>query len=365
MGFQFRCKQEVLIHALSRVVRAIPTKSSLEVLRGIRIEYKQGILSLRATDMEIHILTNIEQIEGEGQGSAIVPNNLFYDLVKKLSGDIQFVYDDKQASIFCRSGSFHIPVFSNTEFPELPSMNDISGYDIDLSVLTEGIRKTIFPTSPNDHRPFVAGILFLMSNGQLTMAGTDNNRMCIFSIPFPDIPGDIKVILSASHLRELLNCPGEEAQIYLGTRQSLFNVSGVSIYGRLLEGQYPDHTRLLPSIEPPLSITVNRNQFLEVLSRISIFSIMIAMDISRDKLKIKSIAEKGSAKEEVEILDGSGDDRFVIGFNAKHIVEFLNVMDTDKISIDLFGERKQALFYAKDLPGYKYILMPMILKERV
>ena len=80
---KFTCNQQTLAKALNTVSKAVSSRTTIPILKGIMIKAsEEGKLILTASDLEISIKKEIEA-NVEEQGSFVVMAKLFYDFLCK------------------------------------------------------------------------------------------------------------------------------------------------------------------------------------------------------------------------------------------------------------------------------------------
>ena len=133
---KFICNQQTLSRALNTVSKAVSTRTTLPILRGIMIEAKDGSLVLSASDLEISIKKTINADVLE-EGAAVVPSRLFGDIIRKLpSEDITIEDEENNVLIKTMSSQFNVITMAIDEFPSINENNDSEAViSIDPSML--------------------------------------------------------------------------------------------------------------------------------------------------------------------------------------------------------------------------------------
>ena len=81
---KFTCEQQQLSKALNTVSKAITTRTTIPILKGILIKVTdEGKMILSASDLDLSIEKTINA-DVEEAGAVVVPARLFSDIIKKL-----------------------------------------------------------------------------------------------------------------------------------------------------------------------------------------------------------------------------------------------------------------------------------------
>ena len=73
---KFSCDQQKLSKALNIVSRAVTSRTTMPVLKGILLEVREGKLTMSASDLDISIQNTID-VDSPEDGSVIVMAKLF------------------------------------------------------------------------------------------------------------------------------------------------------------------------------------------------------------------------------------------------------------------------------------------------
>ena len=130
---------------------------------------------------------------------------------------------------------------------------------------------------------------------------------------------------------------------------------------RLIEGKYPNYKQLIPQSSKKI-VQISKEQFLSSLKRVSLVSNQkskgIALNIEKHNIEISSNnPDLGDAKEDLE-TSYQGDD-LKVGFNAKYLIDVLNNLNDDIVSLELNDHTSPALLRSTKDDSYLCVVMPM------
>ena len=123
----------------------------------------------------------------------------------------------------------------------------------------------------------------------------------------------------------------------------------------------PNYRQVIPT-DNPLKAQANREDLTRALKRVALLadekSKMVRFEIQKGTLTlISDNTDLGAAVEEVAIeYDG---DEVSIGLNAKYVLDILNIMDVEMVTLNLKDQNHSCLFTSVSDDQYKSIVMPM------
>lgn len=360
--------QEALSSTLGTVSKAVSTKNTIPVLSGIYLCARAGVLTLRATDMELAIESSVPcQIHQDGD--IVLPARYLTDLVRRIPyGEIELGVDQRNYTATVRWGKsqYVIHGFPADQFPSVPDTEGASTFTASQVLLKDLLRQTTFAAGHDESKPWLTGVLFKLRENRLNGTATDGVRIA-FAETDADNPGghSFSIIIPSRSLNELTRLLSSEAadnaRIAVTSNQVFFDLGKVRVISRLLEGQYPDVMRLVPQ-SYPTEITVNRAEFMEAIERAALIAKDGAVKIGLNDTKVtitSNTPEVGQVYEEVPAgtLVGQALD---IGFNSKFLVEYLKVMEEAEFRFQCSGSRNPARLQPVGDSTLIYVVLPLI-----
>lgn len=358
--------QETFSDALGTVTRAVSLKNTIPVLSGVHLHATAEGLLLRATDLELAIEERVEAnvlVPGE----VILPARYLADLVRRIPfGDIDLELAADQPVASLRWGKSHYTIhgFPAADFPDIPA-SEGSSFTVLPSALRDLIRRTAFAASSDDARPFLKGVLLTLQGAELSAVATDSVRIAHARI-LADNPENLSLQTlvpgrSLQELSRLLGTAGDApVRIAAQGNQVFFDLGAVRVISRLLEGQYPDVLRLIPT-HYPTRVRLEKDVFLEAIDRAQVLSRdgSIRLAVGPETLTITAVApEVGQVYEEIGlVLEG---DPLEIGFNARYLAEGLRVLEDREFWLEFSGSRNPARIRPAEEDGYVYVVLPLV-----
>ncbi len=369
----FSIKKERLMQSVNDCLRAVASKTPQAILTTIKFEVSLQGLKCTGSDSDISIESFIpaeeagdEIIEVFNTGSICLNARLFAEIIRKLPTDMVEINVKSNFQTVIKSGKseFKINGLDADEYPKLPTI-DHDPYVLQAKTLKEIVRQTGYAVSSAETRPILTGINWKVENNTLICAATDSHRLSKKIIPF-ESSEDINIIIpgkSLDELSKLLSDEEEQVEISFTPSQILFKMKNILLYSRLLEGNYPDINRLIPTEEKTV-MKINTKDFLRAVDRASI----LAKDDKSHTVKIVSngglieisskTSEVGNLLEEVQVCDFSGEE-VTISFNARYMIEALRTIDRENVVINFTGIMRPFVLTGEDDTSMIQLILPV------
>ena len=373
--------QENLKQQLDYLQKVIPNKPQLPILSSIFLKTQDSRLVLAATDLYLGIRSSLV-VEVKEKGSLVVDGDTFRSIINSLPpGKISLELVDSVLNISQEKTKIKLSCQAADEYPKFPKVvgKSFSLKTIDLEKIHNLV---VFASSNDQTRPVLTSLLMSFSNKGLKVIGTDGFRLASIVFNKLSFPFNRDLLVPAKALSELLRIAkqgeAEEVEIIVADelKQLLFKVGQVDFFVRLIEGDFPPYQKIIPPTFK-ISIDIESADFLSQLKRAQIFA-RETSNIVRLAFKhndegsfiiIKAISPSygeyvGEAPVEIK-SDLSKEEiaEMQIAFNALYLIDFINAVNAEKISIALNESLKPARFMGKGNNDYFYISMPFRVNE--
>ena len=350
----FKIKRTVLLNALSKVSKAVSLKSPLPVLTGIKFDLQDDQLVLTGSDSDITIQTNIkEDIEIIEKGAVVLSSRYILEIIRKMDSEIVHIYivDGTLTRIEGSGSKFDLNGTSYIDYPRIDLNKSGVHLEMKSSSLKEAIEQTSFATSEKETRPVLTGVNFKAKNRILECIATDSYRLAKCILP---IESDVtfNIIIPKKSLIEISRIieKDEIIDLYVSDRKVLFVLDIAIIQTRLIDGSYPDTSRLIPN-EFDYSMSVDSVSLLNSIDRASLLSNeqsnIIKLTMDEDNVIISSFSQEiGSVEENLSKAFYKGKPLH-ISFSAKYLNDAIKSIGSEKVKVLFTGEMRP--FIIKDL----------------
>lgn len=374
---KFRCERDDLLGAVQFASRAISTRATLPVLAGLRIEALEGgRVRVAATDLELTMETAFMAAVDE-PGKTIVPGRLFGEVTRSLAaGQVSVAGTEGEVEIGSGRGQFRVKALAPDDYPSLPIEDEATSdaaieTTLDAETLAGALSQVVRSASTDESRQVLTGVLWELSQSEVTLAATDSYRLGVRSMPIEGGPEEPRqVVLPARALGELARALGGGAtSVKALVKENLvsFTISGGSepgldnalIGSRFIEGEFPKYRQLLPEGYPN-ALTVEKDALLDVTKRVG----LLAQNNLPLKLRLGAELEISAHTPDVgegqEVLDATFDgEALVIAFNPQFLYDGVSAVRGDEVIVQVGDGLKPAIIQAKDDSTFTYLLMPV------
>lgn len=371
---KFVIKRDRLVQAVNEVTRAISSRTTIPILTGIKITVNDEGVTLTGSDSDISIeafiplIDNDEVIvEVESFGGIVLQARYFGDIVRRLPDEnVQLeVGSNYQTNIRSGQASFTLNGLDPLEYPKLPEVTDGKQIVLPINVLKNIIRQTVFAVSAIEVRPVLTGVNWIIKNDLLTSVATDSHRLALREIPLEaDAPDEYNIVIpgkSLSELSKILDDNSDSIELVIASNQILFKLKDLLFYSRLLEGSYPDTSRLIPT-DIKSELVINSKSFLQAIDRASLLArenrnnVIKLATLENGQVEVSSNSpEIGNVSERVFSQQFSGEE-LKISFNGKYMMDALRAFEGDDIVISFAGTMRPFVLRPKDAANPNEIL---------
>lgn len=367
---RFTCEKNMLVTGLNIAGRTVAQKSSLSVIEGILCKAGQG-LSLTGYNMETAITYEIDA-DVSDMGQCILPAKLFGDIIRRLpEGPVTVVVDENyKVSIRAGYASFTISAESAEDYPELPDVGDGREIYIPQNKLKELISGTIFAVSENQGRPIHTGVKFEVTNDAITAVAVDGFRLARRTFhPEEGTGRELNFVVPAAGLKEvekILTDVDDNAAFTLGTKHILFQVGKATLVCRLLEGEFLDWRRVVPS-NCPIKMVANVGDLASSVERVGLivsekYKSPVRCMFGNQELLMRTSTTIGAAEDRCS-LAGDGQE-LEIGFNVRYLAEALRVIPSEEVTLELTnGLSPIVLTPVDEKEDFAYMVLPVRIKN--
>ena len=367
---RFTCEKSMLVQGLNIAGRTVAQKSSLSVIEGILCKAGHGI-SLTGYNMETAITYDIEADVAD-PGQCILPAKLFGDIIRRLpEGPVTVVVsDDYKVSIRAGYASFTISAESAEDYPELPDVNSGRPIQIPQTKLKELISGTIFAVSENQGRPIHTGVKFEVTDNSITAIAVDGFRLARRTYhPEESTARELNFVVPATGLKEvekIVSDVEDMASFTLGTKHILFQIGNATLVCRLLEGDFLDWRRVVPT-NCPVKLVAHVSDLASSVDRVGLivsekYKSPVRCVFSHNELLMRTNTTIGAAEDKCS-LAGDGKE-LEIGFNVRYLADALKVIPSEEVTLELTnGLSPIVLTPVDDKTDFAYMILPVRIKN--
>ncbi|MFP3916583.1 DNA polymerase III subunit beta [Lysinibacillus telephonicus] len=374
---KFDIMRDRLLDGLNDVMKAVSSKTTIPILTGIKIDVTNEGVTLTGSDADITIQTFIPVEENGDQlinisetGSIVLQARMFNEIVRKLpTNDVEIeVSNGLQTHIRSGKSEFHLIGSDASEYPLLPEVSTDRQFSIPADLLKSIIRETVFAVATSESRPVLTGVNWQIQGNELICIATDSHRLARRKTNLEHLPTDVSsVVIPGKSLNELNKILGESTdavEIVITNQQVLFKTENVLFFSRLLEGNYPETSRLIPE-EFKTDITINGKSLLQAIDRASLLAREDRNNVVRfetlegNVIEISSNSpEIGKVEEQIQVESLEGE-HLKISFSAKYMMEALKAIDGQDVVIQFTGAMRPFILRSVHDDAILQLILPV------
>lgn len=357
-------KQE-LQQAISVAAKGAATHSTLPVLTGIKLTAAEGFVTFEATNLDLSIRTTSAALVDE-EGEAVLPAKTIGDIVKSLPDAAIHVETDGEGSVRvnCDAAAFSVKALPAEDFPGFPDIDPEDSLTLPFDTFSRMVKAVARVVSKDMTRAILTAVLIEAGEGIVRMVATDSYRITLAEEDYEGRVEDFKVAIDGGFLSGIAALPVLDSVIDLGVaeNQVIITYGTTTFINRRIEGNYPPYAQLFtPTCET--SASFDTQALLDATRRCAIMSAKsspLRVDINADTHSAQltcATPDMGSASELVQCTVEGPD--VLIGFNQRNFQEGLQLIPTDKVTLELNGALRPGVLRAADPSRFLYLIMPL------
>ena len=371
---KFSIDRSALLIALQHVHSVVERRNTIPILSNVLIEAKEDGVYLTSTDMDITVIEKVDLGKSEVTqlGTTTTSAQMLYDIVRKLPDNIKVEFlseKNDRLGIKASSSSFALNCLPSEDFPSIAQEDFKHSFNIDALDLVRLIDKSSFAMSLEETRYYLNGIYLHAIKednvDKMRTVATDGHRLSRVDINLPQgaegIPGVIIPRKTILEIRKILEDHTGNVSLSISETKIKLSFNNVVLTSKLLDGTFPDYSRVIPEHNDKL-VTISNQSISEAVDRVSTVSTdktrAIKININKGSVVISATnPDKGSASEHLDVVYNG--DEVEIGFNSKYVLDVARQIKGNEILIKLSDSVSPTLVYDKDDKEVLFVLMPM------
>lgn len=349
----FTIDREVLLENLNVISRGLPAKSPMPILTGIKLDVTTTDLYMTSSNTNISVETFVtdSSLAIEKPGKTVVPGRFFIDIIRKINSKkvSLCLVDDKVLVIKADRGEYKLHIMDPLDYPNIDFVSLENPLVLPAERVKTLIKQTSFATATSEKKPILTGVHLKLEGTKLTAVATDSFRLSQTIMDVEEYK-PFKITVPNKSLDELskaIDNYNENVTLYFSVNKLLVKFKNVLFQTRLLDGNYPDTSRLIPA-SYPIILKFNKDELLEAVERVSLLSprdkmssseiaySIIKLTVSKDHSVVISTTNSaiGDAHEELLPTDTQISGPLTIGFSSRYLVEALRSFESTEVALN-------------------------------
>ncbi len=371
---KFIVNSTALLKELQKLNGVISSSNTLPILDNFLFNINKGKMSIIASDLETTMMCSII-VESDKDGKITIPARILIDTLKTFSNQpLTFIVNTTTFAVEMSSelGNYKLAGQNADEFPKMPTLQSSSSTTINGDVLSNAINKTLFASGNDELRPVMSGVYCELSAEKTTFVATDAHKLVRHTRKDIKSEKTASFILPKKPLTIIKNNIIDDNIISIDYNETnaLFSFENITIICRLIDGKYPNYEAVIPK-ENPNKLTIETADFLSSIKRVSIYANktthQIRLKVAGSELQITSEDLDFANKAEERLSCKYEGDDMEIGFNSKFVIDMLNNIGADQISIEMSAPNRAGIILPldglKDGEDTLMLVMPVMLNS--
>jgi len=345
------------------------SRAQLPILNNICLIAKNNSLKIMATNLETSFYASLG-VSVKKDGSIALPSRTFSELVSNINGEnIDLTADAENLIINADGFNGKVLGVNTLDFPLVPEKVSDNALLIKSKELLIALNKILFSVGKDVARPNLTGVLFKFEDKKLVLVSSDGFRLSQTEIILDDDKLTGEYIVPKNILLELTKLLESSSEVFLDIlkedNQIIFSVSDLVISSRLIEGNFPDYKKIIP-VTLPVKVYVSKSDLQNAIKIASVFAReeanVISFEVNESSVSISTKSSKsGEQKSEIPArIEGIS---VAASFNYRFLEEFLNVIQSNEIVVNLKDSSTPTVFLDTKEENYLHLIMPVRVKE--
>ena len=331
----------------------------LEVLKGVSLTVNKGeVISIVGPSGagKTTLLKILNEILPADEGSF------------RLGTNVEIGYYDQEMAVLDMNKTIFDEI--SDDYPELPDVGEGRPIRIPQSAMKELIGSTIFAVSENQGRPIHTGVKFEVADDTVSAIAVDGFRLARRTYHCEEATGrNLSFVVPAQGLKEvekILQDTEDFVAFTLGSKHILFQMGSATLICRLLEGDFLDWRRVVPT-NCPLRLCANVSDLTASIERVGLivsekYKSPVRCVFGSHELLLKTSTTIGAAEDKCAIA-GDGKE-LEIGFNVRYLADALRAVPSDEVTLELTnGLSPIVLTPVDDKHDFAYMVLPVRIKN--
>lgn len=362
---KFSVSSSDLLKHLQVANGAIGSNPVLPILEDFLFTIENKKLTISATDLETSIRTTIE-VNADKDGVVAIPARILLDTLKELPQQpITFEVNEENFGIQITShyGKYKLAGEDGGDYPNIPEPEEVDTVQVSSEKLAKAINKTLFATSSDELRPAMTGVYVQVDFSKMIFVATDAHKLVKYD--FEEAKGEVSTSFiipkkALTLLKNALSSKESSVKMSFNKANAFFSFGEINMVCRLIDARYPDYNAVIPKENPHL-LVANRMDFLTSLKRIAIYANkttnQVILNINDGSLTV-SAQDLDFSNEATEQLNCTYEgEPLTIGFNAKFLIEMLNVLESEEIKMELSTPTRAGILLPSEEEDGEHIMM--------
>ena len=349
--------KSVLENMLIHVQPFLEKKDTSQITSHVSFEVQGTNLIVKATDFEVGLVIESDQVSVEMSGSLTANGKKLLDIIRILK-DGEIVLETVQNNLHIQQGrsNFKLPTFDAKDFPSFPQYQDKPRIQIDSQLLIESLKKITPSTDTNNPKFELNGALIDIKNEGINFVSTDTRRLAIVDVTNTN-ETELSIIIPKKAIIEIQKLFFNNIEIFYDETYLIIKSDQYLFFTKLINGKFPDYTRIVPK-EITTTLSLPKAQMIDAIKQITTISNDLKITLTQNTIEFESLSDDNiEAKTEIEFPAGF-ETPFMLAVNSRYILDFIGQTKNSEFTIGL-NEPNMPFVLVDE--NFKTIVMPIVI----
>ena len=331
-------------------------KDASQITSHIYFEARNDICTVKATDGEIGLVVNSNNILIENEGSFTANGKKLLDIIRILK-DEEIILEllENNLNIKQNKSKFKLPTFDSTNYPTFPQIDNKPQITLNSINLIKGFRKIASSIDNNNPKFELNGALLNIKLASTELVGTDTRRLARATL-INHNQQEFSIIIPKKSILEIQKLFMDQINIYYDETNLIIQNKNYYFFSRLINGNYPDYERIIPT-ENKITINLPKKEMIDSIKMITTISQEIKISFLQESIVFNSLtAENIEAKTELLLHTGLIE-KFELNVNSRYLLDFISQVEDSEFQILL--NEPTLPFILRD-KNFITVIMPII-----
>lgn len=361
------CLKDNLKEAVNVAERLTGRNPTLPILSYFLLNAEKNSLRLTATDLEMGITIQVNSKIEKG-GEAVLPAKLFNNIINNISEEkLTIEAKDTNITIQTKQNSFQLSGLDAKEFPLLPKIVEEKTLELETAPFQYALEQVLPAASFSEARPELSGVLCKVEKNRMKVVATDSFRLAEktlskgFKIQTEE---QFSFIIPSRMAQEIIRVLDgkDKAVMKISKNQISVSTEGISLVGRLTEGEYPNYEQIIPKGHLT-RVVVQKEEFTTAVRLAGLFASKVndvKIVVGEDGAQMEIIAAEQDRGTSSTLVQAKTDGKqTTLSFNHKYLLDGLASIHDEELVIEFNGESTPTVLRPVSDEQYFYLVMPI------
>ena len=363
--------REPLVEALGRLAPIAAGSKTLPILSNVYLRAgnadTEDYVGLDTTDLETGMRVKLTECRVAEPGGVCLDAKKLFEISKAVTGEQITIItsENNRTEITCGFSTFKLNGLDGADFPPWPEDESSLSISIPKLTLANAINQVAFAASNDDSRFNLNAVMWEVLDGSMKFVATDGHRLALVFEVALVLNDDMKLMVpkkSMLAIRKFIEKTNNPIEVQICKKFIVISTDNSTLRCRLIDGDYPDYNRVIPSSSSGQVATIDRVGLLKSLGMVRLMTSDrnrgVELELKNNMLNINSKhPEMGTAQDSIPVqYEGAPLELLA---NVEYLIEGLNVIETEVVRLEYFKDGAPILFRPVGADNYYNLVMPM------